>query len=190
MKKIDWNEIYKFPSHGNLVCKIYDYITLCKLLDVMIHLRFLQKLVLHNLVAGVCAIVSQTILSHMLEDSSRAHSGDISKANSAVTANAENPFITLKRLFSPVGTSTRRLFCIQVSVFGTVFNILEHRADNVSVQYWIYLIPPDWVARHTVNSRSNRNFLLGSKLISPILRTYSAHCAGIKFSLNVTSQGK
>ena len=110
---------------------------------------FCKILVLYNVGSGVCAIVSQTILSHMLEDSSRAHSGDISKANSAVTANAENPFITLKRLFSPVGTSTRRLFCIQVSVFGTVFNILEHRADNVSVQYWIYLIPPDWVARHT-----------------------------------------
>ena len=41
-----------------------------------------------------CAIVVYTILSGMLEDSSRAHSGDILTANSAVTAGAENPFIT------------------------------------------------------------------------------------------------
>ena len=36
----------------------------------------------------------------MLEDGSRAHPRDILKANSAVTADAENPFITLKLPFS------------------------------------------------------------------------------------------
>ena len=133
---------------------------------------FCKILVLHNLGSGVF----QTILSHMLEDSSRAHSGDISKANSAVTADAENPFITFKLPFSPAcffaadDEDEQDAFILYsaTSVFATVFNILEHEADNVPVQYWIYLIPPDWVARHTVNSRSNRNFLLGSKLISLI----------------------
>ena len=130
--------------HVSLVCKIYDHITVCKLLRCDDTWLVFAKYLFYTIWGQVCfRQYCLTCWKIVL-----AHSGDISKANSAVTANAENPFITLKRLFSPVGRSTRRLFCIQVSVFGTVFNILEHRADNVSVQYWIYLIPPDWVVRH------------------------------------------
>ena len=62
-------------------------------------LGFGKILVSENL-GRFCAIVVSTILSGMLEDSSRAHSWDILKANSAVTADAENPFITLKLPFS------------------------------------------------------------------------------------------
>ena len=102
--------------------------------------------VLYNVGSGVCAIVSQTILSHMLEDSSRAHSGDISKANSAVTADAENPFITFKLPFL-----TRACFLPVEILYSAVF--LCHGFQYVwtgdwqccSVQYWIYLIPPGWV---------------------------------------------
>ena len=79
----------------------------------MIHSEFFwQNTFLHNLGSGVF----QTILSHMLEDSSRAHSGDISKANSAVTADAENPFITFKLPFL-----TRACFLPVEILYSAVF---------------------------------------------------------------------
>ena len=119
----------------------------------------------------------------MLEDGSRAHPRDILKANSAVTADAENPFITLKLplsaehgVFDIFFLLTTKMSCIlfETSEFSSLclchclpIYWKEALPDNVSVQY---LIPPDWLARHTVNSRSNGNFLLASKLINFILR--------------------
>ena len=141
MMKKDWKRLVKMKM------------TLAHKQSTVMCLGFNKIQVSENL-GRFCAIVVYTILSGMLEDSSRAHSGDILTANSAVTAGAENPFITWKLPFSPS-------MCFKMATKLTGLHLLfgNFAFSSLSLplfsiywtrgwQYWIYLIPPDWVLRH------------------------------------------